>query len=78
MSSWTSWLVGRRDNPNAAREAIVGLRQQLIMLDKKEEHLNKKIDDETRKAKAAVSTNKRGEKSALSIYRATFIEKRLD
>lgn len=61
MSSWTSWLVGRRDNPNAAREAIVGLRQQLLMLDKKEEHLNKKIDDETKKARAAVTTNKRGE-----------------
>lgn len=30
------------------------------MLDKKEEHLNKKIADETRKAKANVSTNKRG------------------
>jgi charged multivesicular body protein 4 len=60
MSGWTSWLVGKRENPNAAREAIIGLRQQLLMLDKKEEHLNKKIDDETRKAKAAVTTNKRG------------------
>jgi charged multivesicular body protein 4 len=61
MASWSSWLVGRRENPNAAREAIVGLRQQLIMLDKKEEHLNKKIDEETKKAKAHVMTNKRGE-----------------
>ena len=61
MSSWTSWLVGKRDNTNAAREAIVGLRQQLLMLDKKEEHLNRKIADETKKAKANVTTNKRGE-----------------
>lgn len=53
--------MGKRENPNAAREAIIGLRQQLLMLDKKEEHLNKKIDDEMRKAKAAVTTNKRGE-----------------
>lgn len=60
MSSWTSLLLGRRDNPNAPKEAIVGLRQQLLMLDKKEEHLNKKIADETRKAKANVTTNKRG------------------
>lgn len=61
MSSWTSWLVGKRDNPNAAREAIVGLRSQLLMLEKKEEHLNKKIADEMKKAKANVTTNKRGE-----------------
>lgn len=62
MSSWASWLVGKkRENPNAAREAIVGLRSQLIMLDKKEEFLNKKIEDETRKARMHVTTNKRGE-----------------
>lgn len=66
MSGWTSWLVGKRDNKNAAREAIVGLRSQLLMLEKKEEHLNKKIDDELRKAKANVTTNKRGEQEDLS------------
>lgn len=64
MSSWTSWLVGKRENPNAAREAIVGLRSQLLMLEKKEEHLNNKIEAETRKAKALVATNKRGESAA--------------
>ena len=61
MSSWTSWLVGKRDNTGAARDAIVGLRSQLLMLEKKEEHLNKKINDEMKKAKANVTTNKRGE-----------------
>lgn len=59
--SWTSWLVGKRENTHAARDAIVGLRSQLLMLEKKEEHLNKKIADEMKKAKANVTTNKRGE-----------------
>ncbi|UZJ56403.1 hypothetical protein CBS101457_005723 [Exobasidium rhododendri] len=70
MSGWTSWLVGKRENPNAAREAIIGLRQQLLMLDKKEEHLNKKIDDEMRKAKAAVTSNKRAAQAALRQKKA--------
>ncbi|CAO1625390.1 unnamed protein product [Jaminaea pallidilutea] len=70
MSSWTSWLVGKRDNTNAARDAIVGLRQQLLMLDKKEEHLNKKIADETKKAKANVTTNKRVAQAALRQKKA--------
>lgn len=61
MASWASWLVGKRDNTNNAREAIVGLRSQLLMLEKKEEHLNKKIADEMKKAKANVTTNQRGE-----------------
>ncbi|CAH7678671.1 hypothetical protein PPACK8108_LOCUS13122 [Phakopsora pachyrhizi] len=42
MSSWSSWLL----------ETIAELRQHLIMLEKKEDHLNKKIDDELQKAKA--------------------------
>lgn len=41
----------------------MGLRTQLMMLQKKEDHLNKKIEDETKKAKANVTTNKRGEYS---------------
>ncbi|EPQ27625.1 uncharacterized protein PFL1_04763 [Pseudozyma flocculosa PF-1] len=65
MSSWTSWIVGKKDNKNNARDAIVGLRSQLLMLEKKEEHLNKKIEDELRKAKANVSTNKRAAQAAL-------------
>lgn len=70
MSSWTSWLVGKRDNTNAARDAIVGLRQQLLMLQKKEEHLNRKIQDETKKAKANVTTNKRIAQAALRQRKA--------
>ncbi|KAI8448507.1 hypothetical protein BY996DRAFT_6566594 [Phakopsora pachyrhizi] len=53
MSSWSSWLLGRE------------LRQHLIMLEKKEDHLNKKIDDELKKAKANATTNKRAATAAL-------------
>ena len=61
MSGWLSYITGSggksRDSP---KDAIVNLRQHLLMLDKKEEHLQKKIDDEQRKAKANATTNKRG------------------
>jgi charged multivesicular body protein 4 len=62
MSGWMSYFTGsRRNTQEGARDAIVGLRQQLLMLEKKEEHLNKKIDDEMKKARANASTNKRCE-----------------
>lgn len=56
-----SYLTGtRQSSTESTREAIVTLRQHLLMLDKKEEHLTKKIEDELRKAKANATTNKRG------------------
>ncbi|PWN50472.1 Snf7-domain-containing protein [Violaceomyces palustris] len=70
MSSWTSWIVGKKDNKNAARDAIVGLRAQLLMLEKKEEHLNNKIEQELKKAKANVTTNKRVAQAALRQKKA--------
>ncbi|POW04725.1 hypothetical protein PSTT_10171 [Puccinia striiformis] len=69
MSSWASWLLGRGassgNQRDKARETIVELRQHLIMLEKKEDHLNKKIEDELRKAKANATTNKRAATAAL-------------
>ncbi|KAI6119393.1 hypothetical protein EDD16DRAFT_1791425 [Pisolithus croceorrhizus] len=53
-----SYFGGRRDNKQAARDAIVGLRQQLQMIEKKEEYLQKKIDEELKKAKANAVSNK--------------------
>lgn len=61
MSGWMSYFSGRKDTREGARDAIVGLRQQLLMLEKKEEFLQKKIEDELRKARANATTNKRGE-----------------
>ena len=59
MSGLMSWFSGRRDTREQARDSIVGLRQQLLLLEKREEHLNKKIADELAKAKANAVTNKR-------------------
>jgi charged multivesicular body protein 4 len=65
MASFMNYFGGRRDPKASARDAIVGLRQQLQMIEKKEEHLMKKIDDEQRKAKANVTSNKAAATAAL-------------
>ncbi|ORY90777.1 Snf7-domain-containing protein [Leucosporidium creatinivorum] len=66
MSGWMSYLTGRgAATKDSTREAIVNLREHLLMLDKKEEHLSKKIEDELRKAKANATTNPRVAKQAL-------------
>lgn len=56
-----SYFTGRKDTRESARDAIVGLRQQLLMLEKKEEFLQKKIEEEMKKAKANATGNKRRE-----------------
>ncbi|KAK7061676.1 vacuolar sorting protein [Favolaschia claudopus] len=61
---------GRRDTKQSARDAIVGLRQQLQMIEKKEEHLQKKIDQEMKIAKANAVSNKPLATSALKRKRA--------
>lgn len=63
MSSWGSWFGGR--SRTAPRDAIVGLRENLLMLDKKEQHLHKKIEEQQNKARSLVSTNKRAATQAL-------------
>jgi charged multivesicular body protein 4A/B len=61
MASFMSYFGARRVDPKqAARDAIVNLRQQLQMIDKKEEHLQKKIEEETKKARANAVSNKTG------------------
>jgi len=60
MASWMSYFTGKRDAKPAARDAIVSLRQQLIMLEKKEKHLNDKIEEEETKARENVLKNKAG------------------
>jgi charged multivesicular body protein 4A/B len=52
------YFGGRKDPKASAREAIVGLRQQLQMLEKKEEYTQKKIDEELKKAKSNAVSNK--------------------
>lgn len=61
MASFMSYFGGRRDTKQSSRDAIVTLRQQLQLIDKKEEYLQRKIDEEMRKARANAVTNKPGE-----------------
>ncbi|KAK4049375.1 hypothetical protein ACM66B_002661 [Microbotryomycetes sp. NB124-2] len=66
MSGWFSYITGRGTaSKDSTREAIVNLREHLLMLDKKEEHLTKKIEDETRKARANATTKPNVAKQAL-------------
>lgn len=56
MSTWASWFGGKRAPPtkDATRETIVELRQHLLTMEKKDDFLNKKIEEETQKAKNAL------------------------
>jgi charged multivesicular body protein 4 len=66
MASFMSYFgAGRKDPKQTARDAIVGLRQQLQMIEKKEEYLQKKIEEETKKARANAVSNKAGTLSHL-------------
>jgi len=60
-----SYFGGRKDPKATTREAIVTLRQQLQMLEKKEDYLLKKIDDEQKKAKTNAISNKPAALAAL-------------
>ena len=66
MSGLMGLFGARRDPKQSARDAIVGLRQHLQMIEKKEEFLQKKIEEELKKAKANAVSNKPGARSAHS------------
>lgn len=68
MASFMSFFGGRRNTTQPARDAIVSMRQQLQMIEKKEDYLQKKIDEELKKAKANAVSNKAGTPSAIDIY----------
>jgi len=74
MASFMSYFGARRDPRQVARDAIVNLRQQLQMIDKKEEHLQKKIEEETKKARANAVSNKTVATAALKRKKMNEIE----
>lgn len=77
MASFMSYFgAGRKDPKQTARDAIVGLRQQLQMIEKKEEYLQKKIEEETKKARANAVSNKAVATAALKRRKVT--EQELD
>jgi len=65
MASFMGSLWGRKDTQQVSRDAIVGLRQQLQMIEKKEEYTQKKVEEELAKAKANAVTNKAASLAAL-------------
>lgn len=72
MASFISYFAPRKDPKQSARDAIVGLRAQLAMVEKKEEYLQKNIDEDLKKAKANVVTNKAGASLSNVVSRVTF------
>jgi len=74
MASFMSYFGGRRDPKQTARDAIVTLRQQLQMIEKKEEYLQKKIDEDVKKAKANAVSNKAVATAALRRKKASEAE----
>lgn len=69
MASFMSYFgAGRKDPKQTARDAIIALRQQLQMIDKKEEYLQKKIEDDLKKAKANAVSNKSGELKVFDFW----------
>ncbi|KAG6919392.1 hypothetical protein DXG01_006275 [Tephrocybe rancida] len=74
MASFMSYFGARRDPKQSARDAIVTLRQQLQMIEKKEDHLQKKIDEELKKAKANAVSNKSIAVAALKRKKANETE----
>src|SRR5260221_91507 len=60
MASFMSYFTGKRDSKQTARDAIVSLREQLMMIEKKEEHLQRQIAQDLATAKANAVSNKAG------------------
>lgn len=72
MASFMSYFTGKRDSKQTARDAIVSLREQLMMIEKKEEHLQRQIAQDLATAKANAVSNKNGAHSptkSLSLRR---------
>lgn len=59
-------MFGKRDARQSATEAIISLREHLAVLDKKEEHLERRVEEEHRKAKTLIAVKKTGQPSLLS------------
>ncbi|KAF8639796.1 hypothetical protein AX17_001055 [Amanita inopinata Kibby_2008] len=74
MSSFMGYFGGRKDPKQSARDAIVELRQHVLMIDKKEEYLQKKIEEDLNKARVNAVSNKQVATSALKRKKANEAE----
>lgn len=74
MSGWAyNWFAGRSGarRSDAPKKAILGLREQLEMLSKREKHLESQINDQDALARKHVSGNKTGECRPVHVRIAT-------
>ncbi|THG98206.1 hypothetical protein EW026_g3947 [Hermanssonia centrifuga] len=71
IASFLRYFNGWWDPMQSSRKAIITLRQQTDRIDRKGEYLEKKIDEETKKAKASVLTDKPVAIAALRRRKAT-------
>ncbi|KAG8888741.1 ESCRT-III subunit protein snf7 [Tulasnella sp. 332] len=77
MFGWMPHFEWRRDPHATIQEAMVALRQQIQRLEKKEEYVIKKVDEETEKAEmdrmidksAALSASRRKEQLLVELDR---------
>ena len=61
MSGWgLGWFGGATKSKGTPKEAILQLRGQLEMLNKREKHLQNQMDEQDSLARKYVSTNKSG------------------
>lgn len=61
MSGWGSWFGGARaSNKDAPKNAILQLRSQLEMLNKRDNHLQGQIKEQEDAARKYVNSNKNG------------------
>jgi charged multivesicular body protein 4 len=77
MASFMSYFTGRGDTKQSARDAIVALREQLITIEKKEEHLQRQIAQDTATAKANAVSNKTGALLFLVISNNAAVDSRV-
>lgn len=70
MSGWgLGWFGGGAAKKDAPKKAILQLRGQLEMLNKREKHLQNQMDEQDTLARKYVSTNKAGTATLYTIYR---------
>jgi len=72
MSMWGTWFggSGAQKRKDAPKKAILDLRQQLDMLQKREKHLENQMAEQEKIAKMNVSTNKTAARTALKRKKA--------
>ncbi|KAF1965142.1 vacuolar-sorting protein-like protein snf7 [Bimuria novae-zelandiae CBS 107.79] len=71
MSGWgLGWFGGGQQKKEAPKKAILQLREQLEMLNKREKHLQNQMDEQDGLARKYVNTNKTAAKAALRRKKA--------